>query len=179
MTVPQKLEGGCGCSLEEEAACAGPLPVLRPRDEPGAHGIPFDVVADARKFSGIPDPVIERFVLPEGLAGAAQRSIGIPGRHAFDDAGDFGKRQARLQQNVDVVGHDYIGVQEVAAEFGAANDGVFGIGGNLWVSQPERARLGGVEGGIQLVEFLSWRLLRVRLWGFRGTATNGCATNYS
>jgi len=169
---------GCACSLEEGAACAGPLPVLRPRDESGTHGIPFDVMADARKFSGIPDPMIERFVLPEGLARAAKSSIGIAGSHAFDDAGDFGKRQTRLQQDVNVVGHDHVGVQQVAAEFGTMNDGVFGIGGDFRVSQPKWAGLGGVEGGIELAEFLSRSLLGAKMWSFGGTAIPGCAGSF-
>jgi len=131
MTVPQLLKEG--------AACAGPLPILRLRDESGAQRIPFDVVANARKFSGVPDPVVEGFVLPERLAGAAQRCIAIASRHAFDSAGDFGERQARLQQNVDVVGHDDVSMQHVAAEFGAPNNGIFSIGGNFRVGQPEWA----------------------------------------
>jgi hypothetical protein len=113
--------------LEEGAAGAGPPPVLGLGDQASAHGIPFDVMTDALEFGRVPDPVIKRFVLPKRLSRAAQRGVGVARRDTLDDAGDFGKREAGVQEDMDMVGHDDIGVQDEAAEIGAAPDGVFGV----------------------------------------------------
>ncbi len=101
-------------------------------------------MADTLEFRGISNPVIERFILPKRLSAAAQSGIGVPGGNTFDDAGDFGKREARVQEDMDMIGHEDISVQIVAAKLRAAPDGVFGIARNLRVSQPEGARFGGI-----------------------------------
>lgn len=76
---------------------------------------------------------------------------------------------------MDVVGHDDIGMQLVAPEFGTAHDWVFGIVSDFRIREPKRARFGGVQGGVKLQEFLARRLLRAGIGRFRGTAIPGCA----
>jgi len=44
-----------------------------------------------------------------------------------------------VKQDMDVVGHDHVSMQDVAAKLGAAKDGILGVGGELGVGQPEGA----------------------------------------
>src|SRR6266851_486812 len=133
-----KNTAGNGWAAGEVAAGAGPFPVFRVGRELGVNGIPFDVAADALKFGGVPHPMIEGLVLPEGLAFAAQGGIGVAGGYPFEDIGDSCEGRARFQQDVNVIGHDHEGVELVAAKLGTAQDGVFGVSSNLWVGQPKR-----------------------------------------
>jgi hypothetical protein len=59
---------------------------------------------------------------------------------------------------MDVVGHDHIGVQLVAAKLGSMHDRIFGVISELWVGQPERTALGRVQSGIKPDEFPSRRI---------------------
>ena len=65
---PKLMDGRSGAghdyALKVRVACAGPLPVLGPGDEAGVNGVPLNVIADALEFGGIPNPMIEGFVLP-------------------------------------------------------------------------------------------------------------------
>src|SRR5437879_13599732 len=74
---------------------------------------------------------------------------------------------------MDVVRHDSVGMQLVAAKIGAMQDGIFGVSGELRRRQPARTALGRVQCGIQLQKLLSWKIFR--LWGSGGTAIPGCA----
>ncbi len=132
-------------------------------------------MTDALEFGGVPHPVIERFVLPEGFSCATHGAIRIARRDPLDDARDFGKGETWVQENVDVVGHDDVGVQDEAAEIGTAPDGVFGVVGKLGVGQPERTKTGGVESGIEYPESLTRRSIGVSVRCVRGTATLGGA----
>jgi len=137
--------------------CAGPRPVLGACGEPCLHGIPFDVLADAFEFGGVSDPMIEAFVLPEGFAGPAQGGVCIARRDALHDVGDLGQWHAGLQQDMDVVGHDDVGVQDVPPEFGATFDGIFRIVRNLRVAEPARPGGSGVQVAVECQEFFFGR----------------------
>lgn len=155
---------------QEFSAGTGPIPVFGFGHEFGAHGIPFDVVADALEFTGISDPVVEGLILPKMFTRAAQGGVGVPRGHSFHDRGDFRKGHARLQQDVNVVGHDHKGVQFVTAKLGAAQDGVFGVISNFGVGQPSRAEGSRVQSCVEQLESFARRVLV-----FRGTAIRGCA----
>ena len=101
--------------------------------------------------------MVERFILPEVFSGTAEPGIGVPSGNTFDDTGDFGKREVRVQEDVDMVGHDHVSVQIVAAEIGAAPDGIFGVVCQLGIGQPKRAGLCGVQGSIELAKYFSCR----------------------
>jgi len=85
----------------------------------------FDIVPNAFKLGGVSHPMVERFILPKGFAGAAQRGISVACGNSFHYRGDFRKWRARLHQYVDVVRHDHIGIQVVPAKLGSAQDRVF------------------------------------------------------
>lgn len=144
-------KGAAGNRFESTKFCAGagPIPVFGPGHETCAYGVPLDVVADALELSGVSDPVVEGLVLPKGFADAVQRVVGIAGGHSFHDACNFREGDARLQEDVNVVGHDDKGVQFVAAKLGAAQDGVFGVVGKFGVSEPSRAEASGVQSCIE------------------------------
>ena len=59
----------------------------------------------------IPHPAIIRFALPEGLAAPTQYPIGLAGAGALKGAHDFRWLLMGLQQQMDVVRHDYPGVK--------------------------------------------------------------------
>jgi hypothetical protein len=157
----QGRKGAAGnvTTAKEFAAGAGPFPIFWFGCEPGANGIPFDVVADALEFSGVPEPMIESLILPEGFANAIQGCIGVAGGYAFQDACDFGERDVRLKQHVDMIGHDDVGVQNVAAKLSAAKDGPFGGGSYLRIRQPERSDAALVQSRIQELEALARRVV--------------------
>ena len=160
-----KSTAGNRSGIREFSAGAGPLPVSGFGYKFGADGIPLDTVADALEFSGVSDPVIEGLILPKGFAYAAQGGVAVPCGHAFHDTGDFRKDQARLQQDVNVVGHDHKGVQFVAAKLRAAQDGVFGVSSNFGIGQPARSECGGVQSGVKQLESFAGRV-----FVFSGTA---------
>ena len=138
------------------------------------NGIPFDVVANALEFRGIPNPVIERFVLPKRLSSTAQSGVDITSRNSLDRTGNLGERNIRVEQNVHVIGHDDVSMQQEAAALRAAKDRIFGIVGELRIGQPERTSLGGIEGGIKFPELLSGIIFWIDLRGFCGTGISAC-----
>ena len=109
---------------QEFSAGTRPLPVFRFDHEFSADGVRFDVEADALEFSGVSDPVVEGLVLPKRLADAVQGRVGVPRGYSFHNPRDFREGQTRLQQDMNMVGHDDIGVQFIAAKFSATQDGV-------------------------------------------------------
>ncbi len=141
----------------------------------GGNGIPFDVVANALEFRGIPNPVIERLVLPKRLSSTAQSGVDITSRNSLDRTGNLCERSIRVEQNVHMIGHDDVSMQQEAAALRSAKDRIFGVVGELRVSQPERTSFGSVEGGIKFVELLSGIIFWIDFRGFRGTGISACA----
>jgi hypothetical protein len=70
--------------------------------------------------------MVKGFVLPERLPGVAHAGVGGAGRDSLDSAGDSPQRQAGLDQEMNVIGHDDICVQRVVVQCGASSDSVFG-----------------------------------------------------
>lgn len=91
----------------------GPGPVFGASGQARGDGVVFNVGADAVELGGIADPVVEGFVLPEVLAGAMEDGVGVAGGYTFQAVGYAGDGNFRSDQNVDVVGHDYVGVKGV------------------------------------------------------------------
>lgn len=69
----------------------------------------------ALESGAITDPVVECFVLPEWLAHPAERRVRIPRRNSFDTAGNASEWNDRLEQDVNVIGHNNVGKQIVMA----------------------------------------------------------------
>src|SRR5260370_25023761 len=102
--------------------------------------------------------MIKRFVLRKRLACAAERGVDVASRDSLQWAGNFGEGHVGVEENMDVVRHDNIGVQLVAAKLGSMHDRVFGVISELRVGQPERTALRRVQSGIKPHEFPSRRI---------------------
>src|SRR5260370_37275221 len=107
-------------------------------------------MTDALEFCGIPNPMIKRFVLPKRLACAAEPGVDVATRDSLQWAGNFGDGHVWVEQNMDLVGHDHIGVQLIPAKFGTMHDRILGVSGELRACQPERTALGRVYSGSRL-----------------------------
>ena len=70
--------------------------------------------------------MVKGLTLPEGLACTFEDAVCIARAHAFDGARDALKRQSRLDQEMDMIGHDDVREKGVLAQF---------------VSAPENAKL--------------------------------------
>ena len=117
--------------------CAGPAKKFGSRNQAGSYGILLNVTGDSAEFCAVPDPTVPGFLLPEGLAGAAQDSIGLASGRAFEPAGDFGQGHLGRQEQVDVVGHEDPGVQVIKCAFGFSVQRLFGYHlGDPWIGQP-------------------------------------------
>src|SRR5260370_32061368 len=99
-------------------------------------------MTDAFEFCGIPNPMIKGFVLPKGLACAAEPGVYVASRDSLQGAGNFGEGHVWVEKNVDVVGHHDIGVQLVAAKLGSMNFQLFGVSSELLADRPETTPLG-------------------------------------
>jgi hypothetical protein len=106
-------------------------------------------MADAFEFCRISHPVVERFILPERFTGPAQGRVCVARRDPLHDVGDFGQGNARFQENMHMIRHDHVGVQDVATEFRTSLDWVFSIGGNFRVAEPAGPEGGGVEVAVE------------------------------
>ncbi len=87
---------------------ARPGPLLRCSDESGFSWIVFDVPTDLFALGGRPHPVVKGFTLPKGLAHSLENTVCLAAAHTFDAARDAFERQTRLDQEMDVIGHDDI-----------------------------------------------------------------------
>jgi hypothetical protein len=94
------------------------MPVFHRTDEAGGNRIVFDIADGFIEFAGVADPAVEGFVAPEGPTGKPEDPIGFSRRRAFQPAGDNRERFVWGDQKMDVVWHDYPGVELVEASFG-------------------------------------------------------------
>jgi hypothetical protein len=86
-------------------ACARPTVVFGTRNQPGFDRVVFDVAGYAAQFRRVSNPVIVGFRLPERFAGSSEKLVGVAGGGAFKGSEQFGRRDFRKQQHVNVVGH--------------------------------------------------------------------------
>jgi len=91
------------------------------------------------------DPVIEGLVLPERPACAAEDLVGFAGGRAFEVLRDFGERRSRLDERVDVVGHDDVGAQVEKLSLVQVLELALHTRGDGWFFQPHGAGLGAVQ----------------------------------
>jgi len=94
-------------------ACARPRPIARLRHQACADWILLDIADNPIQFRLIPHLMIERFVLPEGLARTAQYLVGSPGRRALQPTCNYRQTHVRLKDYVNMIGHDYPGLQKI------------------------------------------------------------------
>ncbi len=116
---------------------AGTAPFLRLGAQPGFHRVIFNVGLGSSKLDNISHPMVERFVLPERLAAAAELRVRFPGRYSFDSRHEFGQGHVRLKQCVDVIWHDHVSMQYVVPQLCAALDCVLDDAGDFRICQPQ------------------------------------------
>jgi hypothetical protein len=68
--------------------------------------------------------VIIRFVLPKYFSFAAEDAIRDTSAHTFDALGDLCDRNVRIQEEMDVVGHNNEGAEVVMTEGRASENGI-------------------------------------------------------
>ena len=77
-------KGLCHFGLDEIGlGGAGPRPSLGICGQAGGDGVGLYVGANAVELGGVADPVVERFVLPEMLAGAVENGVGVARGYAL------------------------------------------------------------------------------------------------
>jgi hypothetical protein len=94
------------------------------------YGIPFYVLAYAFELGVTSDPVIKGFGLPKRFSGASQFRICMAGCHAFDGIGDPGQSNSRLQQDVHVIWHDHVRIEDEMFELSSLQYCGFGETGD-------------------------------------------------
>ena len=92
---------------------AGPGKILGARTQSGGHGIILDLVRDAVELDGVSHPAVVGFVLPEGLAGDAEHFVSFFGRKSFQGVHHIGNIHVRRDQQMDVIPHHDIIMQDV------------------------------------------------------------------
>ncbi len=144
---------------------AGPRPIFGSYRQPGLDGIPFDIYTNAFFFCGISHPVIERFVLPEWFAGPAENPVCIPRGYTFNSTRNVRKFDARREQHVNVVRHDYVGMQNVLVEFVlTSSQSCYDRIRDCWDLQPDRAESRTVQVSIEIGKLLpGFMFVRLRL----------------
>ena len=80
--------------------------MLRRRRKPGRDGVAFDVADYAVTLVRVTDPAIERFILPEPVAGSSQQAVGAAGAGALDHQEHVRELFKWIEQNMNVIGHD-------------------------------------------------------------------------
>jgi hypothetical protein len=125
------------------------MPVFNRCDYAGGYRIEFDIAGDSIEFGGASYEAIEGFIAPEGSAGSFENPVCCSGCGAFEPSCDFGEFYEGCQQRVDVVGHDYPGVQGVEMAVGFASLKGFGYHvGDLRIGQPSGSMRSTVEGSV-------------------------------
>ncbi len=132
-----------------------PGPVFGALGQTCFHGIALDVGADPVELGAVTDPMVERFVLPEGFSLAMEQTVGIARGGAFDAVSDSGQRRERVEQDVHVVGHDRVSVKCEVTKLLTAEDGGLDTAGHFRILQPVRAGGGGIELPISLDKLLA------------------------
>ena len=61
--------------------------------------------------------MVEGFVLPEGLSGPLKNEVRLPCRSAFQPSHEGLHGNLRLQEHMDVIGHDHPGSQGIEISF--------------------------------------------------------------
>jgi hypothetical protein len=86
---------------------ARPGPQFGRRHEPRGHGVLLDVSSCSGETLIASDPVIPRFVLPEGLARSTEQPVGGASCGSLKPAHERRNRHGRRDQNVNVVRHHH------------------------------------------------------------------------
>jgi hypothetical protein len=127
-------------------ASARPRPSLLDVDESGLNWIILDISKDVTEFLSRTDPMIVRFILPKRHSRPAQMPVRLATRPALEPAHNRWHRISRLENDVNVVGHDNPAVQRVeTTRCFTIQKSVFDDTRYSGFSKPERPAGGTVE----------------------------------
>ena len=130
------------CLRTSPAPCTGPLPILFPLHQLRFHRIALYITNQVPKFVPTANPVVERLVLPEGRSGTPQNPVCDATGSTLQPSQYDRQRRPRLQDHMDVVGHDHPSVERVElTDCLAVSDGVAHDCSHSWIAQPNRADL--------------------------------------
>jgi hypothetical protein len=108
--VWSKARCALGINVTQASACvvfcAGIRPFRGTTNQPGANRIPLDINSYSLKLIGSPNPVIERFILPERVSPSPQKQIRRAGRTALDPPGNLRQLKPGRQKQMDVIRHN-------------------------------------------------------------------------
>jgi hypothetical protein len=83
-----------------------PAMIFGVRHNSRRHRIALDISYDSLELISIPYPMVVRLALPKLLSHASQNAVSLTGREAFYGLLNAACRDARCQQQMDVIGHD-------------------------------------------------------------------------
>ncbi len=144
-------------------ARARPREILWQPNQPRSNRIIFNITPHSPKLVFIADQMIVAFVLPKGLVAAAENPVcfvtGVP-LERTQQAGGF---HVRCDQQMDVIGHDYVSVQIIAVQtILAIVERLENKLGNFALAQEDRPAPPAVQQAIHRDERLTGRETRRR-----------------
>jgi hypothetical protein len=153
--MSQALDVGTGCSVW---GAGGPAEFLGGSAAAGFDGVPFDVAFDVCGFGVIPNEAVVTFVLPEGVAVEIKDLGRAMAGKTFQRPDPFGEGNERGHEHVDVIRHDYAGLQVIAPEFLISVEDTFGDdAGNVRPRQVNRPGFCSIQDSVHRYEGLSGR----------------------
>jgi len=132
---------------------AGPPPLVRGCGQPSRHRIPLNVPDDSIPLLSVAHPVAVRLILPEGMPGEPEQSVGLPRGPGLQPARDGGDGHVGQDQQMYVIGHYHPRGQfvPVSEGFSALNRLRHQVG-NAGIAQPLWAGPRVIEGAISRYE---------------------------
>ncbi len=135
---------------------ARPRELLRRTGKACFDWIPFDVPPDARAFLIISDEVIVAFVLPEGDVLKPENPDRLMAGIAFERTQPYSCRHMWRDEQMDVIRHDYEGVNLVAFKsILAVEERTDKHRSDFWLPQKERSGFGSIQKPIQCYKSLT------------------------
>jgi hypothetical protein len=117
--------------------CAGPGKLFRAGRKAGFHRIPPDIPRDPLKLIFITHQAVMALVLPKRFSRAIEDSVGFSRRESLEGMGQLRNRHIRGDQQIDVIRHDYPGMNLAAAQRnGLVVDGVHNQARHLRDAKP-------------------------------------------
>jgi hypothetical protein len=123
-------------------------------DQAGSHWVPFYVVTDLLELPLVAGDPVEVFVLPE-RACSSQESIHTQRSRALDLPDESRKRNLRCPDQVDVIRHDDVRVQQTVTGCGDLAQLLEHKGGNLRLAKIQGTAAGVIEESIESDESFS------------------------
>jgi hypothetical protein len=144
------MPDSCGVGARACPIPARPTPTFDVIDKVGRHRILFDVSHDLVELGAVANPAVPGFLSPKRLTRESKNPVGFVSCRALQPAGDLRHRYVRRDQEMDVIRHDYPGMQFVEAS--NCRTGCHCVryhGGDAHVPQPTRPGFGAVQHSVR------------------------------